>query len=67
MIKRNGLNIFENNFYTQRMQMIMQTSMQTTFFLKDEKSITELMKTFDISLTFSGLKLIKSKCEIAGF
>ena len=55
------------HFYTQRMQMIMQTSMQTTFFLKDEKSITELMKTFDISLTFSGLKLIKSKCEIAGF
>ena len=33
-----------------------------TFFLKDEKSV---MKTFDILLTFSGLKPNKSKCEIA--
>ena len=32
-----------------------------TFFLKDEKSV---MKTFDILLTFFGLKPNKSKCEI---
>ena len=28
----------------------------TKFFLKDEKSVIELMNTFDIFLTFSGLK-----------
>ena len=28
----------------------------TIFFLKDEKSVIELMKTFDIFFTFSGLK-----------
>ena len=39
---------------------------ETTFFLKDEKSVMELMKTFNIFSTFSGLKLNKSKCEIAG-
>ena len=31
----------------------------TTFFLKDEKSVIELMKTFDIFLTFSGLRQSK--------
>ena len=38
----------------------------TTFFLKNEKSVIELMKTFDIFLTFSALKLNKSNCEIDG-
>ena len=33
-------------------------------FFKDEKSVIELMKTFDIFSTFSGH--YKSKCEIAG-
>ena len=33
----------------------------TTFFLKDERSVIELMKT-----TFPGVKPIKSKCEIVG-
>ena len=37
----------------------------TTLFFKDEKSVMELMKTFDIFSTFSGLKPSKSKCEIA--
>ena len=32
----------------------------TTFFLKDEKSVIELVKTFDIFLKISGLKPNKS-------
>ena len=46
----NGLNIFENtSLYTVYADYI-------TFFLKDEKSVIELMKTFGIISTFSGLK-----------
>ena len=41
-------------YYKQRMQMIL------TVFLKEEKSVTELMKTFDIISTFSVLKPNKS-------
>ena len=56
----NGLNIFEKTFlYTAYAN-------DTTFFLKDEKSVIELMKTFDIFSIFSGFKTNKSKCEIAG-
>ena len=56
----NGLNIFENAFlYTTYAD-------DTTFFLKDEKSVIELMKTFDIFSTISGLKPNKSKREKAG-
>ena len=56
----NGLNIFESIFpYTAYAD-------HTTFFLKDEKPVIELMKTFDIFSTFYGLKPNKSKCEIAG-
>ena len=56
----NGLNIFEKTFlYTAYAD-------DTTFFLKDEKSVIELMKTFDIFSIFSGFKTNKSKCEIAG-
>ena len=47
------------HFYTQRMRTIPQK-------LKDEKSVTELMKTVDIFSIFSGLKPNKSKCEVAG-
>ena len=36
------------------------------FFLKDEESLIEVMKTFDIFLSFSDLKPDKSKCLIAG-
>ena len=36
------------------------------FFLEMEKSVTELMKTFDIFSTFFELKPNKSKCETAG-
>ena len=56
----NGLNVFENTFlYTAYAD-------DTTFFLKDEKSVIELMKTVDIFSIFSGLKPNKSKCEVAG-
>ena len=56
----NGLNIFENTFlYTAYAD-------DTTLFLKEKNNVIELMKTFDIFLTFSGLKPNKSKCQIAG-
>ena len=56
----NGLNIFENTFlYTAYAD-------DTTFFLKEKKNVIELMKTFDIFLTFSGIKPNKNKCQIAG-
>ena len=38
----------------------------TTFFLEDEKSVAELVKTFDIFSISSVLKPNKSKSEIAG-
>ena len=55
-----ALTLLKTDFYTLRMQTILH------FFLKDEKSIIELMKTFDIFSTFSGLKPNKNKCKIAG-
>ena len=38
----------------------------TTFFLRNEKSATEVIKTFDKFSLFSGLKISNAKCEIAG-
>ena len=56
----NGLNIFEKTFlYTTYAD-------DTTFSLKDEISVTELMKTFHLFTAFAGLKPNKSTCEIAG-
>ena len=56
----NGLNIFENTFlYTVYAD-------DTTIFLKDEKSVIELMKIFDIFSIFSRLRPNESQCEIAG-
>ena len=58
--KINGLNIFDKTFlYTAYAD-------DTTFFLKDTKSVIELMNIFDTFFNFSGLKPNKSKCEIAG-
>ena len=54
-----GLHIFENTI------LHIAQANNTTFFLKDEKSVIELMKTFDIFSTFSGLKPNESKFEIA--
>ena len=64
LIKENkfikGINIFEYSYlYTAYAD-------DTTFFLKDEHSIHELVNTFNIYSTFSGLKPNFSKCEIAG-
>ena len=38
----------------------------TTFFLRNKKSATEVIKTFDKFSLFSGLKINYGKCEIAG-
>ena len=38
----------------------------TTFFLQNEKSATEVLNNFNIMSQFSGLKINKSKCEVAG-
>ena len=38
----------------------------TTFFLRNKKSATEVIKTFDKFYLFSGLKINNAKCEIAG-
>ena len=38
----------------------------TTFFLKERKSITKLMNELNIFLKFSRLKPNKAKCEISG-
>ena len=40
--------------------------MTQPFFIKDEKSAIEIFNTFDIFSKYSGLKINKSKCEIAG-
>ena len=39
----------------------------TTFFLENKESIEELVKTFTLFSSFSGLKPNFSKCEICGF
>ena len=38
----------------------------TTFFLQNAKSATEVLNNFNIMFQFSGLKINKSKCEAAG-
>ena len=38
----------------------------TIFFLRNEKSAIEVLKTFDKFSLFSGLKINNAKCEIAG-
>ena len=38
----------------------------TTFFLRNEKSATEVIKTFEKFSLYSGLKINNAKCEIAG-
>ena len=59
--KINGLNIFDKRFlYTAY------TVDSSTFFLKDTKTVIELINIFDTFSKFSRLKPNKSKCEIAG-
>ena len=64
MIKTNklikGLSLFDYDFlYTAYAD-------DTTFFLTNEKSVMEVMKSFGNFSFFSGLKVNRSKCEIAG-
>ena len=64
MIKSNPnikvLNIFNHNYlYTAYAHDI-------RLFLNDQKSISELMKTFKLFSKFSGLKPNILKCEVAG-
>ena len=55
-----GLNIFDHLFsYTAYAD-------DTTFFLENKESIEELVKTFTLFSSFSGLKPNISKCEICG-
>ena len=55
-----GLNLFEHTFlYTAYAD-------DTTFFLKDMKSVTEVMIICDKFSFYSGLKPNRKKCEVAG-
>ena len=38
----------------------------TTFFLQNENPETEVLNNFNVMSQFSGLKINKSKCEVAG-
>ena len=58
--KIEGLNILNNTFlYTAYAD-------DTTFFVKNENSVVEIVNTFDYFSLYSGLKINRSKCEIAG-
>ena len=58
--KVKSLNIFKHEFlYTAYAD-------DTTFFLKDRKSIIELMSKLNTFSNFSELKPYKTKCEITG-
>ena len=58
--KFKGLNIVKHEFlYTAYVD-------DTTFFLKDRKSIIELINELNTFSKFSGLKPNKTKCKIAG-
>ena len=58
--KVKGLNIFKHEF------LCIAYADDTIFFLKDRKSIIELMSELNTFSNFSGLKPNKAKCEIAG-
>ena len=60
LVRNKGLNIFDHLFlYTVYAD-------DTTFFLENKKSVEELVKTFTLISSFSGLKPNISKCEICG-
>ena len=56
-----GLNILDHLF------LYIPYADDTTFFLENKKSIEELVKTFTLFSSFSGLNPNISKCEICGF
>ena len=55
-----GLTFFDHTFFYTAF------ADDTTFFLKDKKSIKQVMNVFDTFSIYSRLKPNKSKCEIAG-
>ena len=55
-----GINIFEHNYFYSTY------ADDTTFFLRDKRSIKELANTFATFLKYSSLKPNHEKCEIAG-
>ena len=55
-----GLQVLVIHSYTLLMQMTL------LFFIGNEKSATEVIKTFGKFSLFSGLKINNAKCEIAG-
>ena len=58
--KIHGLNIFNHTF------LHTAYADDTTFFLSNQQSVTEVIKAFEQFSLFSGLKPNKSKCEVAG-
>ena len=54
-----GLNIFSHNY------LFTVYADDTAFFLNDQKSIRELMKTFKLFSKFYGLKPTILKCEVS--
>ena len=55
-----GINIFEHTY------LYSAYAVDTTFFLRDKRSINELLNTFATFSKYSGLKPNLEKCEIAG-
>ena len=55
-----GINIFEHTY------LYSACADDTTFFLRDKKSIKELINKFATFSKYSGLKPNHEKCEIAG-
>ena len=55
-----GMNIFEHTY------LYSAYADHTTFFLRDKRSIKELINTFATFLKYSGLKPSHGKCKIAG-
>ena len=58
--KIKGLNIFDFKY------LLTSYADDTTFFIENQNSAVEIFNTFDKFSAFSGLKINKSKCEIAG-
>ena len=56
----NGINIFGKVF------KLTSYADDTTFFIEKLESIKEIFKTFDTFSKYSGLKINKAKCEVAG-
>ena len=56
----NGIEIFDFKY------LLSSYADDTTFFLKNKESAIEILNTFKIFSRFSGLKINKTKCELAG-